>query len=226
MLLLAGILVNGSVAQSQSGVALTGKVKDQSGGGVQGASVRLYSAKGLRETKADIDGAFQFTHVDPAKYQLEVTFPGFFQVTQDIEISDKPPAPIGITLRVGFGGHCTVRELREGEKFFSPGTDNSYVKRVDKIDVRGIVRDDVGSALAGVAVKLVGSGQIRMAISNTKGEFEFSGIEPGKYVLTSSRTGFWDISRYLWIMQENMTKVTVTLPDQYRVPCFEGSGPI
>jgi len=224
--LLAGIPTSGPVAQSQSGVALTGKVKDQTGGGVQGASVRLYSIKGLRETKADIDAAFEFTHLDSGKYQIEVTFPGFFQVTQDIEISDQAPAPIGITLRVGFGGHCTVRGLSEGERFFSPGTDNSYVKRVDKIDVRGLVRDDVGSALAGAAVKLDRGGQIRMATSNTKGEFEFSGVEPGKYILTSSQTGFWDISRYLWIMQENLAKVTVTLPDKYRVPCFEGSGPI
>lgn len=223
--LLAGLLISSSVARSQSGFTLTGNVNDQSGGGVQGALVRLYSARGLRETRADFDGAFEFLHVDPGKYELEVKSPGFFQVAQDIEISDRAPAPKAITLRVGFGGHCVVRGSREGERFFSPGTDNSYIKRTDKVDVKGLVRDDLGVALAGVAVKLEGMGLSLSAVSNGSGEFEFSGVEPGKYILTSKQGGFWDISRYLWIMQENQTKVMVTLPDKIRVPCFEGSGP-
>jgi hypothetical protein len=93
------------------------------------------------------------------------------------------------------------------------------------VDVRGLVRDDLGSALAGVTAKLEGSGQIRTTVSNGRGEFEFNSAEPGKYVLTSSRAGFHDISRYLRIMQESLSKVIVTLPDIRRVPCFERSGP-
>lgn len=224
--ILARLFISASLAYGQAGVVLSGNVTDDSGGAVSGALVHLYSAKGVREIRANFDGVFQFAQVIPGKYELDVTFPGFKQATQDIEVSEKSPGPIALRLHVGDGGHCTVRGLREGERFFSPGSDNTYVMRVDNVDVRGLVRDDLGAPLAGVAVKLMGGGPIHATVTSGKGEFEFSGVKPGKYILTSSQDGSWDISRYLWITQENLTKVTVTLPDKYRVPCFEGFGPI
>lgn len=223
VLLLVGILVNTAVAHSQSGVTLRGNVTDQTGGAISGALVRLYSTKGLSEIKAASDAKFEFTNVDPGKYELEVTTPGFKKITKDIEIGDKTPAFLSIVLQVGSGGHCMVRELGKGE--FGAGAEIFYVKRVDKEAVRGLVRDDIGSALASVTVKLEGSGQFRTTVSNGGGEFEFSSVEPGKYILTTSQAGFHDVSRYLWIMQENLSKVTVTLPNIRRVPCFENSGP-
>jgi hypothetical protein len=221
--LLMSVLISTPVAHSQSGATLSGNVTDQTGGAISGALVRLYSTKGLSEIEAASDAKFEFTNVDPGKYELEVTSPGFKKITKDIEIGDKTPAFLSIMLQVGSGGHCPVMELGKGE--FGAGADIFYVKRVDKVEVRGLVRDDLGSALAGVTVKLEGSGQFRTTVSNGRGEFEFSNAELGKYILTSSRAGFHDISRYLWIMQEKLSKVIVTLPDIRRVPCFEGSGP-
>jgi hypothetical protein len=224
--LLVGVLISTAIAHSQSGVTLRGNVTDQSGAPIPGASVRIYSIKGTSETKAGSDARFEFTNLDLGKYELEATFRGFKTVAKNIEISDKAPAFLSIVLRVGEGGHCTVMGLGgPNESKFSPGADISYVKRVDMVDVRGIVRDDLGSALAGVTVKLKGTGPFRTNVSNGKGEFEFSSVEPGKYILTSSQAGFHDISRYLWIMQENLSKVIVTLPEIRRVPCFEDSGP-
>jgi hypothetical protein len=225
--LLVGVLISARVARSQSGVTLSGNVMDVSGGIVPGASVHLYSVKGFRETKTDNSAAFEFVNVDPGKYELEVTSPGFRSVTiKDIEIIDKTREPLLIKLHVGSGGHCTVMGLGgPGESRFSAGANISYEERVDKVDVRGLVRDDLGSALAGVKVKLVGGGQFRTAVSNGRGEFEFSGVDPGKYTLTSSQVGFWDVSRYVWIMQKNLSGVIITLPDKRRVPCFEFSGP-
>jgi hypothetical protein len=225
--LLVGVLISAPVVRSQSGVTLSGNVMDVSGGIVPGASVQLYSVKGFRETKTNNRATFEFVNVDPGKYELEVTSPGFRSVTiKDIEIIDKTPEPLSIKLHVGSGGHCTVMGLGgPGESRFSAGANISYEERVDKVDVRGLVRDDLGSALVGVKVKLEGGGQIRTAVSNGRGEFEFSGVDPSKYTLTSSQVGFWDISRYVWIMQKNLSRVIVTLPDKRRVPCFEFSGP-
>jgi hypothetical protein len=221
--LLMSVLISTPVAHSQAGVTLSGNVIDQTGGTVSGALVRLYSTKGLSQTKADSDAKFEFTSLDLGKYELEVKSTGFKTATKDIEIGDMTPALQSIVLQVGEGGHCPVMELGKGK--FGGGADILYTKRVDKVDVRGLVLDDLGSALSGVIVKLEGPGQFRTTISNSRGEFEFSSAEPGKYVLTSSRAGFHDISRYLWIMQENLARVTVTLPDIRRVPCFEGSEP-
>jgi hypothetical protein len=221
--LLVGVLISTTIAHSQSGVTLRGIVTDQTGAAISGALVRLYSTKGLSEIKAASDAKFEFTNVDPGKYELEVTSPGFKKMTKDIEIGDKAPAFLSIVLQEGGGGHCTVMELGKGA--FGAGADIFYVKQVDKVTVRGLVRDDLGSALAGVTVKLEGSGQFLTTVSNGGGGFEFSGVEPGKHILTASQAGFHVISRSLWIMQENLSKVTVTLPDIRRVPCFEDSGP-
>ena len=223
--LFLAIPLSAPVARSQSGVTLRGNVTDDSGGGVQGALVHLYSAKRFVESKADYDGAFEFLNIDPGQYEVEVISPGLKRVIKNIEVSSKTPAPVSIRLHVGVVGHCGVRGLRQGERFFSPGVDVSYVNRVEKVDVRGLVRDDLGSALAGVTVQLEVGGPSQIAVSNSRGEFEFSSVEPGKYILASSQAGFWDILRYLWITQENAAKVIVTLPDKVRVPCFEGSGP-
>lgn len=219
--ILAGLFISASLGYGQAGVMLSGNVTDESGHAVSGALVHLFSAKGVRETRANFDGAFQFAQVVPGKDELDAAFPGFKQATQDIEVSEKSFGAIALRLRVGISGHCTIQGLREGERFFSPGSDNSYVKRVDNVDVRGLVRDDLGAPLAGVAVKLVGGGPIHATVTNGMGEFEFIGVEPGKYILTSSQEGSRDISSYLWITQENLTKVTVTLPDKYRVPCLD-----
>jgi hypothetical protein len=224
VILSVSFIFGGPIARSQSGVTLTGIVTDQSGAIVLGASVRLYSTKRFRETKVGSDAGFEFTNVDPGKYEMEVTSPGFNKMTKDIEISNKTPRPITVELRVGQGGHCQVTELAKGS--FNAEADIFYVKRVDRVDVKGLVRDDLGSPLAGVTVKLEGSGPSATTVSNGKGEFEFSNLEPGKYILASSLGGFRDISRYLWITQENVTEVTVTLPDQRRVGCFELSGPM
>ena len=112
---LVSVLISTPIAQSQSIVTLEGAITDQSGAPIPGVSVRLYSTKRLSEIKASSDAKFEFTNVDPGKYELEVTYPGFKKMTKDIEIADKNPAFLSIVLRVGEGGHCTVTELRKGE---------------------------------------------------------------------------------------------------------------
>jgi Carboxypeptidase regulatory-like domain len=215
------------IARSQPGITFTDIVKDEGGAPVVGASVRLYSSKRVQETIANNEGRFEFANVEPGKYELEVRSPGFNSVTfKDIEISDRPAELPPIKLRVGSGGHCMVTGLGgPGESRFSGGIEISYEKRLDRIELRGLVRDDLDAALVGVNVKLEMGNSSRTAVSNSKGEFEFSGVEPGKYILTSSEDGFWDISRYVWIAQENLSRVIVTLPNIRRVGCYEFSGP-
>jgi iron complex outermembrane receptor protein len=94
VLLLVNVLIGSPIAHSQSGLTLTGKIVDESGAGVSGALVGLYSTKRSGETKADSGGGFEFSNLDPGKYQMEVTSPGFNKVTKEIEIRNKTPRPL------------------------------------------------------------------------------------------------------------------------------------
>jgi hypothetical protein len=223
-ILLLNVLIGSPIARSQSGVTLTGKIMDETGGDVPGALVRLYSTKGFRETKADDVGRFEFTNIDSGKHDFEVTSPGFNKVVKDVEISPGSQEPIAVKLHVRQSWHCAPMGPAAGARL--PGADIFYLKRVDKVDVKGVMLDDLGAPLAGVTVKLEGSGPVQTTTSKKQGEFEFSNLEPGKYILASSLRGYWDIARYLWVMQDNLINVTVTLPDHRRVGCFESSGPM
>src|ERR1700683_3632618 len=58
--------------------------------------------------------------------------------------------------------------------------------------VLGTVRDPSGSVVAGAAVQLSnqGTGATRSATSDSNGDYRFSGVEIGSYVLKIDATGF------------------------------------
>ncbi|HEY4109766.1 TonB-dependent receptor [Puia sp.] len=59
--------------------------------------------------------------------------------------------------------------------------------------VRGITRDDKGKPLSGATVALKNnkdSSVVKLGISNTSGQYEFSPISPGQYFVTVSHIGF------------------------------------
>ena len=61
--------------------------------------------------------------------------------------------------------------------------------------IEGIVTDQIGAVLPGVAVTVTGpSIRPRTTQSNAKGEFIFSGLPPGDYAVTAALTGFTSAS--------------------------------
>jgi hypothetical protein len=59
--------------------------------------------------------------------------------------------------------------------------------------VTGVVRDEAGVPLSGTVVYIAsGTGSWRdvAALTNERGEFQLSGMEPGKYELAVRRAGF------------------------------------
>jgi plastocyanin len=220
----------------QSTITIHGQVKDASGSPIPGASVRIASTERAFEHKAGYDGEFIFPNIAQGKYELEISFPGFKTKNLTVEAGDKVrytmdgvpivvqpvPEPFSITLEVGTGGHCTVYALPAalpagvtwGEGVIS------YEKRSSAIELTGRVNDQLGVPLSKVTVKLVREGAAYTTVSNEKGEFTFTGLEPGKYSLQSTLKGYTGHSVTVWITRENLTKAIVSLVDSSKF-CFE-----
>ena len=56
--------------------------------------------------------------------------------------------------------------------------------------VSGTVTDQQGAALPGATVTLVGKGAPRTTVSDGKGEYRFTAVDPGNYSVTVEMTGF------------------------------------
>jgi hypothetical protein len=219
---LAFFLFSTQIAPSQSTYSIRGQVVDESGAWVSGASVRLYSAQRVLDLRADGDGKFEFANVPKGTYELAGSSAGFLPGTVDVEIAEKVPEPFSIVLHVGrFGSggyaYCTVQEDDINKVVASVGLRVSYEKRSGKMDLSGVERDQFGSPLLGVIVKIVREGTMRETVSNEKGEFTFSGLEPGKYSLQSTHEDYSDIPGKVWITRENVAKAAVTLVESRRL---------
>jgi len=212
-------MISTPIALSQSMYTIRGRVVDQSGANASGALVGLYSLRRAFQSKVDWDGRFDFADVPGGRYELDVSLTGFKTKTIDFEITERAPEPISITLEIGPGGHCTITELPAGSVPLVEGR-VTYEKRSSKIDLEGVVRDQFGSPLSAVTVNLVGEGVARTTVSDEKGEFSFTGLEPGKYTLKSSHKGYGDRPAIVWITRDNLTKAVVALVDMSKF-CFE-----
>jgi uncharacterized surface anchored protein len=220
-LLLGACLLNAPYAWGQSGVSLRGTVLDASGGAIQGAPLALYSADRVRIISSDQHGNYEFTNLLPGTYELEVDSPPGFkrQKIQTIEINDKPPEAIYFKLEPGAGGGpCMVTEAKPTD-IPPPKTVVSYEKRGDSTQVVGVVHsyqnDRPLLLLPSATVKLVlisKSGDPRVIESNEKGEFRFTGLEPGKYELLALHEGYHDLTPVLlWVARENLTRVSLDM---------------
>ena len=203
---------------SQSGITIRGQVKDVTGSIVPGALVRLYSVERVLDLKSGYDGEFAFANIAKGKYELEASYPGFITKILAVEITEKVPESFSIKLDVGSGGHCMVVGLPAGVTWVQGAI--SYEKRSSQMDLVGLVSDQFGSPLSAVTVKLVREGASHATVSNEKGEFAFTGLEPGKYSLQSTYKGYGDHPSSVWITRENLTKAVVALVDRNRF-CFE-----
>jgi hypothetical protein len=215
-LLTATFLFSTLIALGQSTFTVRGQVVDPSGAWVPGASVRLYSAQGVHDLRADGDGKFQFTNLPKGAYELEASSSGFVAGTVDFEIAEKAPEPFSILLRIGEGGGCSVLQHDSDRVVSWVGVRVSYKKRSDKMDLVGVERDQFGFPLPGVMVKLVKQGTPQETVANEKGEFTFSGLELGKYSLQSTHAGYQDLPTTVWITRENIVKAVVTLVESWR----------
>src|SRR5208283_75970 len=66
----------------------------------------------------------------------------------------------------------------------------------DRGNILGTVHDGTGAVVTGVSITLksLGTGTSSTTVSNSDGDYEFSSVPAGDYVVTARRTGFKDTS--------------------------------
>ena len=86
-----------------------------------------------------------------------------------------------------------------------------YERRSANVNLKGSVNRLFDGPLkkARLTVTSLESGQIHVARSNDKGEFQLSDLEPGKYTLRASHDGYWDGEIIdLRVARENLTNLS------------------
>lgn len=221
-ILLAIYFLYPSSAFGQSTTQLRGRVTDQSGEYIGSAKVTLYSDDRVRTTKADDDGSFVFSGLSSPGRFLEVSASGFTPAS--IRIGDKSPTQFSVTLQVGQCFQCTplidIRdrsvhyEERSGLEQLS-GTVGEYVgpflEHVSLILKKADL--DGPRAAASFANPNVSMSErnfdyslVAQSVSDGKGRFHFSALEPGWYRLAAGFVGYYGEVRYFWIARETLTQ--------------------
>jgi hypothetical protein len=97
----------------------------------------------------------------------------------------------------------------------NPGCDDApsvaFAPRSDSVSLRGTIADLEGGAMKDATLRLTAeSGQVQVATSNGKGEFQFADLLPGKYVLRAERGHYWEMSgTNVRIARGNRTELSV-----------------
>jgi hypothetical protein len=118
-LLLASCALNALIAHGQSGVRLTGTVRDGSGAYIPNALVRLFSADNVQATKTDAAGRFEFTGLSSGTYDLQALADGFLTKTvEDVQVDDQDVGPIQLIAPPGVhSGRSPLTKEREAKEY-------------------------------------------------------------------------------------------------------------
>jgi TonB family protein len=102
-LLLGVTLPTAALRAGQSGPALlSGSVYDASGGVMPGVELTLEDVTQRRvQSRTDATGRFTFSNVQPGRYVLEASLPGFRALRQEFDLATRPDWDRAITLQVG-----------------------------------------------------------------------------------------------------------------------------
>lgn len=200
------------------------------------ATVTLYSDDKVVTTTVDGRGEFAFASLPPNTRFVEASSPGFF--SDSLPISDSMPKRVSFKLQIGSEGHCVAVILPPN---IAP-PQVTYEERPGKAQLTGTVGDSSGALFPHASLTLVKfeltaarptwigahspfpmkQRHIKDAVvtggtSNEKGEFQFSDLEPGWYMLKANDGGPSCGIAQFWMARETLTRVsTIYLVGQ---PC-------
>ena len=146
------VCVTGAFAQQSSGT-LRGRVTDEFGGLIVGATVTVADQNGVEKSATtDAEGNYSFTSLPPGRYTLHATAPGFapFENT-DVEVTAGRTVPLNITLNVAIE-QAEVTITAEAPISTEPENNaGALVLRGDALNALPDDPDDLADALQALA---------------------------------------------------------------------------
>jgi hypothetical protein len=218
------------LTQAQSGTTLRGVLRNKSGDVITGASVCLYSKNKKAKGTSDEMGQFEFSDLPPGTYRLEAKKLGFeTAVVQPlhIKLGEAQVPALAITMNVAVMGTCGEASSVSYEE-----------RRPDAVPLVGRIQPIppapepivtwpsapeppatwpyVPFSQATVELLKAESDQVVASTHpNIHGEFEFSGLAIGEYLLRVRYKGYADaLSAKFQITSEDVTTVMVPMQPQ------------
>jgi Carboxypeptidase regulatory-like domain len=140
LFVIAGILMIGSwlcsntFGQSRTTCALAGRVEDESGTGLPGATVQILSTGligGAKSVIANVEGRFRFAELPPGSYKITVSFGGYKTVQiEKIQLSVGMTAEVPIKMTI-YAGEETVEVQGESRAIDSTSSSMPTILRKD-----------------------------------------------------------------------------------------------
>jgi uncharacterized surface anchored protein len=153
-------------------------VRDAGEPGLSGVTIRVTDAGGaVRTATSDAAGAFSFTGLSAGTYVVSEVVPGGFSQTA-------PPAPGTFTVNLAAGQGSA--NLLFGNRAIPVPSDTGSISGRKILDFNGDgIVDPTDRGFEGIVFELRdASGMVRTTTSNANGDFTFSNLPAGTYVLT------------------------------------------
>jgi hypothetical protein len=192
-----------AAAKTANGKAsIHGVVTDQSQAIVVGATVELTAgASPKKEIQTNDKGEYLFTGLDPGTYTLTVTAPSFALRTLDyITVTAGLDLTLDTELEPASGSpEATHASQTQAPAMSSPLPPPEQTplpvlaaeKPADgKAFIHGVVTDQTQAVVVGATVDLTAAGAKKEVQTNAKGEYSFTGLDPGTYTLTVTAPNF------------------------------------
>ena len=173
------------LAQDQT-ATLTGSVTDPFGAPIKNVKAQLESENGNGSpfsVNADDSGQFRITSLPPATYRLALYGPGFFRPTfkTGIRLSGGQQMSIRNLVLHLYSIYCDDSPTIDAVQHLAPGDDSGTL--------RDSVLDSSGAPVGGAIVSV--NCPRCVTKTNREGQFAFSSLKPGSYVVAISKTGFY-----------------------------------
>jgi hypothetical protein len=242
MLLVLGFLrllcLPGAVGQSgisatfgQPGEGLQGKVIDESGAAIPGATITVFSDDRVVTVNSDRSGEWRFDRFPPSAHEIAATATGF----NSIQIPVRELACGGLTsftfvLKVRTsGGVCPDVDLNHYSLLYE---NRHNAVHVSGTALKGTVLLLFQEDRNGPTVTIVQAGRdkpllrqilVATAMANDAGEFQFAfrsddtDLTPGWYDLKAVHDGYWDGDARFWVARNTLTR----LPSFHLLPKSE-----
>jgi hypothetical protein len=153
-------------------------VRDSGEAGLAGVTIRLTDAAGvIRTTTTDAAGAFSFANVAAGAYVVSEVVPNGFQQTA-------PAAPGTFTINVTTGQ--IINNLLFGNRASNVPTETGSItgRKILDLNANGVV-DGLDRGFEGIVIELRDqSGVVRSTTSDANGNFSFTNLPAGTYVLS------------------------------------------